>query len=87
MVRRYRYGEKKMDVKKEYLDNRAKELNHKTAKYGVTVGYSNGRCYINLINKAEHEQSFVVLQGLYCGNKRECYDYLRAMENVFTYLV
>jgi len=76
-----------MNVKKEYLDNRAKELNHKTAKYGVTVGYSNGRCYIYLINKAEYEQNFSVLQALYCGHKKECYEYLRAMENVFTYLM
>ena len=76
-----------MNVKKEYLDNRAKELNHKTGKYGVVVTYSNGRCCINLINKAEHEQSFVVLQALYCGDKREVYHILRGMENVFTYLL
>jgi 5-methylcytosine-specific restriction endonuclease McrA len=76
-----------MIVKKEHLVSRAKELNHKTGKYGINLEFANSRCYVYLINKIEHEKYFTVLQCLYCGNKRECYDYLRAMENVFTYLL
>ena len=76
-----------MYVKKEHLENRAKEINHKTGKRGLHVGFAKGRCYIYLINKADYEKNFVVQQALYSGNKRECYDYLRAMDNVFVYLL
>ena len=76
-------------IRKKDIESVLKLVNtscrHKTNR--LAIGHAYGRIQLYLVNKGEYKNKGTIMQHITSGTKREIYNYLQAMSNVFWYLI
>ena len=76
-------------VKEKDIESVLKLVNisckHKTNR--LAIGHAYGKVQLYLVDKEEYKNRGTIMRHITSGTKREIYDYLQAMSNVFWYLV
>jgi hypothetical protein len=77
-----RITEKDIDTVLNLVNN---SCTHKD--YRLALGHAYGKIQVYLVDKEEYKNGGTMKQHITSGTKREIFDYLHAMKNVFWYLV